>query len=257
MLPPRVDLDSEEHKAALPRVLRRRGRVHGNMPEPMFGACTARSAAGTPRWDGTPSVRPEVRRREGHHGRAGSARTHVAYGLGAERQVKPWFDGRVASVIPYPVAEVPGGPLSAGPQASYANFVWACRRSAIRSIRARASPRRTRRAAHIKVINVADPSAGLGGGREVGDELVSVDGIAVDDKEPLNQHMSTKRWGDTLRYQLLRDGHPLEVTVNLRRFTTRRRGLGRGNRRARARPRRPAGHLNRGARDERGAARSR
>ena len=49
---------------------------------------------------------------------------HVAYGLGAERQAKLWFDGKTASVIPIPLAEEAGETPIAKVQASYADFVW-------------------------------------------------------------------------------------------------------------------------------------
>ncbi len=48
---------------------------------------------------------------------------HVQYGLGIERQIKPWFSGKVASVIPLPVEDDKKAPVSSV-QASFANFVW-------------------------------------------------------------------------------------------------------------------------------------
>ena len=48
---------------------------------------------------------------------------HVQYGLGIERQVKPWFSGKVASVIPLSVEDEKKKPV-ASVQASFANFVW-------------------------------------------------------------------------------------------------------------------------------------
>ena len=48
---------------------------------------------------------------------------HVQYGLGIERQIKPWFSGKVASVIPLSVEDDKKAPVSSV-QASFANFVW-------------------------------------------------------------------------------------------------------------------------------------
>lgn len=219
MLPPRVDLDSDEHKRLFRAFFGDEDALHGNMPEPMFqgmyrAQCGWDAAMG---WNAVQALKKYGDEKTIMVVLIGSG--HVAYGLGAERQVKPWFEGRVASVIPYPVAEVPGGPLSAGPQASYANFVWGVPAfgDPVYPSTGISTPD-AKSGAHYKVINVADPSPASAAGVKVGDELVSVDGIPVDDKEPLNQYMSSKRWGDSLHYQLLRDGHPLEVTVNLRRL---------------------------------------
>lgn len=48
---------------------------------------------------------------------------HVAFGLGAERQAQPWFNGRISSLIPVPVVDSANQPVEQV-RASYANFVW-------------------------------------------------------------------------------------------------------------------------------------
>ena len=55
---------------------------------------------------------------------------HVAYGLGAERQTKLWYGGRMASVVPVPIADEEHPEPLTKLQASYASFVWGLPRSA-------------------------------------------------------------------------------------------------------------------------------
>ena len=54
-------------------------------------------------------------------------------------------------------------------------------------------------------------------GFKVGDELVSIDGLAYTDKETVNRLMSEKRWGDAVVYKVLRDGQEQTLTAHLRR----------------------------------------
>ena len=54
-------------------------------------------------------------------------------------------------------------------------------------------------------------------GFKVGDELVSIDGLAYTDKETVNRLMSEKRWGDAVVYKVMRDGQEQTLTAYLRR----------------------------------------
>jgi S1-C subfamily serine protease len=54
-------------------------------------------------------------------------------------------------------------------------------------------------------------------GFEMGDELVSMDGVPIDDKETSNRLMSEKRWGDSAVYKVLRGGREVVLTAYLRR----------------------------------------
>ncbi|MFN8587108.1 MAG: ChaN family lipoprotein [Candidatus Eisenbacteria bacterium] len=219
MLPPRVDLDSEEHKRLFRAFFGEEDALHGNMPEAMFqgmyrAQCGWDAAMG---WNAVQALKKYGDDKTIMVVLIGSG--HVAYGLGAERQVRPYFDGGVASVIPYPIAEEPGGEPTRELQASYANFVWGVPAfdAPIYPSTGISTPD-SRSGAHYKVINVAEGSSAEAGGVKLGDEIVSVDGLPLDDKEPLNRYMSTKRWGDTLHYRVLRGGQELDLTLNLRRL---------------------------------------
>ena len=48
---------------------------------------------------------------------------HVTFGLGSERQIDPYYDGRIASLIPVTVVDDDKQPVKQV-RASYATFVW-------------------------------------------------------------------------------------------------------------------------------------
>ncbi len=48
---------------------------------------------------------------------------HVQYGLGAERQARSVFPGKMASLLPVPVSDEKHGPVT-GVNGAYSNFVW-------------------------------------------------------------------------------------------------------------------------------------
>ncbi|MBI5169120.1 MAG: ChaN family lipoprotein [Candidatus Eisenbacteria bacterium] len=218
MLPPRIDLENEEHKRLFRAFFGDEDALHGNMPEGMFNGmfraqCGWDAAMG---WNAVQALKKYGDEKSIMVVLIGSG--HVAYGLGAERQVKPFFDGRIASVIPYAVADEPGGKPTTHVQASYANFTWGLPASTdpiypstgISTAEAKSGPR-------YKVINVAEDSPAAAAGVKTGDEIISIDGVLVDEKETSNRYMSTKRWGDDLRYRLMRGGQEIELTVHLRR----------------------------------------
>ena len=105
---------------------------------------------------------------------------HVAYGLGAERQARLWFDGKTASVIPIPIREEEHDPLVSKVQASYANFVWGLPPSTdplYPSVGISTPEQKT--GERYKVIMVGKESPAAAAGFAVGDELVSIDGVAL------------------------------------------------------------------------------
>ena len=143
---------------------------------------------------------------------------HVAYGLGAERQARLWFDGKTASVIPIPIREEEGEPLVAKVQASYANFVWGLPPSTdplYPSVGISTPEQKS--GERYKVIMVGKDSPAAAAGFLVGDELVSIDGVASTDKETVNRLMAGKRWGDAVDYKVMRKGQEQALTVYLRR----------------------------------------
>lgn len=141
---------------------------------------------------------------------------HVQYGLGIERQVKPWFSAKVASVIPVPVEDDKKAPVR-NVQASFANFVW--------GIPAEGAPlypdlgisTRTREDKQLEVIDVEKDSPAARAGLQVQDVLVSFDGAAVPDREALARAMAAKRWGDAAALTVRRGEATVPVAVLLRR----------------------------------------
>jgi S1-C subfamily serine protease len=143
---------------------------------------------------------------------------HVAYGLGAERQARLWSPGRTASVIPVSVREEEKDPLVTKVQASYADFVWGLPPSTdpLYPTVGLSTPEQ-KSGERFKVIAVAKDSPAAAAGFQVGDELVSIDGVAYADKETVNALLAGKRWGDVVEYRVLRGGQELGLTAQLRR----------------------------------------
>jgi membrane-associated protease RseP (regulator of RpoE activity) len=147
---------------------------------------------------------------------------HVAYGLGIQRQAAQWFDGKMASIIPIQVMDARGRPIDTV-RASYADYIWGlpAEQDGLYpelGVATGELPGATGR----RVMSVSDPSPGKLAGFQVGDVLVTLDGITVTDGETLNRLMAQKAWGDSAVFVVRRqskDGAAQEITVrvNLRR----------------------------------------
>ncbi len=218
MLPPRVDLGSAEHRRLFRAYFGDADALHGGMSEAMFegmyrAQCAWDAAMG---WNALEALK--------RHGDAKSIMVvligsgHVAYGLGAERQAKPWFEGRTACVIPVPVADEWGGTPVGTVRASYADFVWGLPPTSDPLYPSSGiSTLESRRGEYYRVINVAEDSPAEAAGVRAGDELVSMDGQPIPDKETSNRLMADKRWGDDVLYRVRREGRELDLRVHLRR----------------------------------------
>jgi uncharacterized iron-regulated protein len=218
LLPERVDLDSAEHQKLFRAFFGSEDALHGNLPEPMFQAmyraqCAWDAAMG---WNALQALK--------RHGGDKAIMVvligagHVAYGLGAERQARLWFDGKTASVVPVPVAEEAGAAPVEKVQASYADFVWGLPPAAdpLYPSVGISTPEQ-KRGERYRVIMVSKGSPAEAAGFKVGDELVSIDGTPYQDKEVVNRLMSEKRWGDAVVYKVMRDGQEQTLTAYLRR----------------------------------------
>jgi uncharacterized iron-regulated protein len=220
LLPSRIDTESDEHRQLFRAFFGPEDSLHGRMPEPMFegmfrAQCTWDAAMA---WNAVKALKA--------HGAsdkrpimvvlAGSG--HVAYGLGAERQARLWFEGRIASLIPVSVREEEGGELVESVQASYADFVWGLPPASdpLYPVAGISTPEQ-KSGERFKVIAVAEDSPAAAAGIQVGDEIVAIDGVAYTEKETANRLMAAKRWGDAVDYRLLRGGEERVVTVHLRR----------------------------------------
>lgn len=144
---------------------------------------------------------------------------HVTYGLGSERQTAPYYDGKIASVIPLEVVDDEGEPIETV-RASYANFVWGLPPALDTvyptlgvSLMGALGERPT------QLIQVGKESVAERAGLAVGDVLLSLDGTPVDSAETLRRLFAPYRWGDVVTASIERDGKQQDVVIPLRRNT--------------------------------------
>jgi membrane-associated protease RseP (regulator of RpoE activity) len=142
---------------------------------------------------------------------------HVTFGLGSERQIAPYFDGKIASVIPVPVVDDDGEPV-VSVRASYASFVW--------GIGEETEPLFPTLGVSLmgalgedpmQLIQVSEHSVGERAGLEVGDVLLSLDGEALESRSILRRKTADYRWGDEVTLRIRRDGQEMSLQVPLRR----------------------------------------
>lgn len=142
---------------------------------------------------------------------------HATYGLGSERQIAPYYDGRIASLVPVPVVDDDGNAVG-DVQASYASFVW--------GIPEAVDPLYPTLGVSLmgsigkepgQVIQVSEGSVAGRAGIQVGDVLLAVDGVPVGSEIVLRRLMAAYRWGDVAKLHVRRAGSEREVEVPLRR----------------------------------------
>jgi uncharacterized iron-regulated protein len=194
LLPERVDTDDAEHQRLFRAFFGGEDSLHGNMPEPMFrgmfrAQCTWDAAMG---WNAVKAL--EASGAEGAIVVVLVGSGHVAYGLGAERQARRWFDGGMASLIPVPIADREDPVPIESVRASYTDFVWGLPPATdpLYPTVGISTPER-KSGERYRIIMVAEDSPGAAAGFEVGDELVSMDGVPIDDKETSRRLMAEKR----------------------------------------------------------------
>ena len=90
-------------------------------------------------------------------------------------------------------------------RASYADFVWGLPPSTdpLYPSVGLSTPEQ-KSGERYKVIMVGKDTPAEAAGFKVGDEIVSIDGLAYTDKETVNRLMSEKRWGDAVVYKVVR-----------------------------------------------------
>jgi hypothetical protein len=142
---------------------------------------------------------------------------HVTYGLGAERQIAPWTDRRIASLVPVSVVDDDGKPVMKV-RASYASFVW--------GLPQELEPLYPALGISLmgalgkepgQIIQVSDKSPAARAGVRVGDVLVALDGTPVAAETSMRRLMANYRWGDVARLTVRRGGKDMEIPVPIRR----------------------------------------
>jgi len=146
---------------------------------------------------------------------------HVTYGLGSERQTAPYYDGKIASLIPVQIEDTTGQPVEKV-QASYANFVWGLPKadfeiypsigvSLMGPIGEKAGKPVT------EIIQVSGGSIAARAGIVVGDALLALNGEPIADAVEMRRIVSGWRWGDVASARILRDGKEQDIALPVRR----------------------------------------
>ncbi len=148
---------------------------------------------------------------------------HVTYGLGAERQTAPYYDGEIASVIPLEIVDDDDQPIETV-RASYANFLWGLPKAQDTvypslgvSLMGKLGKRPT------QLIQVSEDSVADRAGLVVGDVLLSIDGRQIASAETLRKVFAPYRWGDVVTAVIERDGREQKLIIPIRRDADDRR----------------------------------
>jgi membrane-associated protease RseP (regulator of RpoE activity) len=139
----------------------------------------------------------------------------VSYGLGAERQAKLWFDGKIASVIPMAATNDKGEKPAV--RASYANFVWGVANEKAPLFPTLGLSTGQKKENLYPIIAVQPETVAAEAGFKVGDSLVSMDGVALTDTEILNRLMAEKRWADSAEFKVKRGAEDVTIKAFFRR----------------------------------------
>jgi uncharacterized iron-regulated protein len=215
-IPSKVDTDSPEHRRLFKAYFAPEDSLHGTgMTDEQMDAMFNAQAT----WDATMGFNAvQALKKFGDPDTImvvliGSG--HVAYGLGAERQAKLWFDGPIASVIPMAVANDKGEKPAV--RASYANFIWGVAPEKAPLFPTLGFSTGQKKDDLYPLIAVQPTSIAAAAGFKVGDRLVSMDGVAITDSEVLNRLMSQKRWGDAAEFKVKRAAEDVTLRAYFRR----------------------------------------
>ena len=215
-IPTRIDTDSAEHKRLFKAYFTPEDSLHTTgMTDEQFNAMYNAQAT----WDATMGYNAvQALQKFGDKDTImvvliGSG--HVAYGLGAERQAKLWFDGRIASVIPMTVANDKGEKPVV--RASYANFIWGVAPEKASLFPTLGFSTGGKKDDRYPILAVQPETVAAAAGFKVGDSLVSMDGVAITDTEVMNRLMAQKRWGDAAEFRVRRGTDEITLTAYFRR----------------------------------------
>ena len=213
-VPPHIDVDNPDHLAFFQASMDDDNSVHGHMPESMLKSMQAAQAT----WDASMAYNSVNVLKTAPADSilvvlVGSG--HVAYGVGIEHQARQWFQGKITTLIPVPLQDSEGKPVSAV-RASYANFVWGIpyeRDSLYPSL----GFSTTETAGARKIIAIEKDSIAARSGFQVDDQVLALDGIPTPDRETWNRLMATKNWGDTAVITVKRGASEIPIRAELRR----------------------------------------
>ncbi len=217
-IPSDIDTDSEDHLTLFKSYFDEDDPIHSMMDENAWKSMLRAQCT----WDATMGYNA-IKALEAHAGDDGKAimvvfagSGHVAYGLGIARQTVRWFDGEVSLLIPVEIAGHDGEPVDAV-QASYADFLWGVPEEVAPIYPSLGLSTREGDDGRRKVIHVAEDSPAAAAGFQLGDLLLSAEGVEIQGKGDLNQVMAEKRWGDALTATVQRGEETVELLALLRR----------------------------------------
>ena len=214
LLPPRIDTESADHLRLFKAFFGDEGSMHpASMPEAMWQGMFRAQCT----WDAAMAWNAVEALKRANDPNAvvvvliGSG--HVAYGLGAERQARLWFDGGIASVIPVPVLDEEDRPAKV--RASYADFLWGVPQETDPAYPVLGLSTRDPKdgSAGWPVVNVEKGSVAEAAGFRVGDVLLAMDGTALRKKGAFNRLMAAKRRSDTATCEVRRGEEKLTLVA--------------------------------------------
>lgn len=216
-MPEVVNTDSDEHRQLFRAYFEDDDAVHVTISEEqwegMFRAqCTWDAAMGF-------NARMALERHGGEDAimvvLIGAGR--ATYGLGAERQIKDAFDGRIRSLVPVPIRDGDNQPVR-HVRASYADFVW--------GVPPEIAPEYPSLGVSLagaigsdpmKVIQVSDDSVAQRAGVRVGDVLLHIDQSKLDSGVALRKQIAGYDWGDSAVLRFERNGQAQTLDLHFRR----------------------------------------
>ena len=122
-IPAHVNVDSPEHLAYFKAAISEGGATHPGMSDEALKGMLAAQATwdAAMGWNAVAALKTSIDPSAIMVVLVGNG--HVAYGLGIERQARQFFDGGIATLVPVPVADSDGAPITSV-RASYANFTY-------------------------------------------------------------------------------------------------------------------------------------
>lgn len=217
-LPPTIDLSSDEHRAVVRSYFDPQDALHSQMSpadqERLYLAQVTWDAAMG--WQAGEALSQPADLREIVVVLIGAG--HVAYDLGAARQLSSGFKGAIASLIP---VTVPMQSSITGPKkisAAYAQYLWGVPQTAQPTLPVLGVSLMGRIGKEpSQIIQIDDRSTAAAAGLRVGDVLRSLDGVRIDGSATLQRKLGDYRWGDSATLSLERDGKTITLPLNFRR----------------------------------------
>ncbi|MBM4214386.1 MAG: PDZ domain-containing protein [Gammaproteobacteria bacterium] len=217
-LPPRIDLSSDEHRQVVRSYFDAEDTLHAKMSpadqERIYLAQVTWDASMG--WQAGQALSSPADPREIVVVLIGAG--HVAYDLGAARQLAGSFAGGISSLIPVTVPPSVGGSGAKTVSAAYAQFLWGVPQTAQPTLPLLGVSLMGRIGKEpMQVIQVDAASTAAAAGLKVGDVLRGLDGLKLDGGATLQRKVGDYRWGDSATLTIERDGQPLELRLHFRR----------------------------------------